>query len=100
MVKIEPALVELVLDDLAVDLNTFNLEPGRSQVRIWGPMHNRDSHCYRAIRTKLGDALRAQYDLSDPLPEPLTEALLRLDQPKGLDLDNLEQRRRFLDDER
>jgi hypothetical protein len=58
-------------------------------------MHNRDSFYYRAIRTKLGDALRAQYDLSEPLPE----ALQNLDQPKGLDLDNPEQRRRFLKDE-
>ena len=62
-------------------------------------MHDRDSFYYRAIRTKLGDALRAQYDLSEPLPQPLTEALLNLDQPKGLDLDNPEQRRRFLKDE-
>jgi hypothetical protein len=63
-------------------------------------MHDRDSFYYRAIRTKLGDTLRAQYDLSEPLPQPLTEALLKLDQPKGLDLDNPEQRRRFLKDER
>ena len=63
-------------------------------------MHNRDSFCYRAIRAKLGDALGASYDLSEQLPEPLTEALLMLDQPKGLDLDDPEQRRRFLEDER
>ena len=60
-------------------------------------MHDRDSFYYRAIRTKLGDTLRAQYDLSEPLPQPLTEALLKLDQPKGLDLDNPEQRRRFFE---
>jgi hypothetical protein len=70
------------------------------QVRIWGPMHDRDSDYYRAIRMKVGDALRAQYDLSEPLTEPLTKALLKLDRPKGLDLDDREQRRRFLDDER
>jgi hypothetical protein len=63
-------------------------------------MHDRDSFYYCAIRTKLGDTLRAQYNLSEPLPQPLTEALLKLDQPKGLDLDNPEQRRRFLKDER
>jgi hypothetical protein len=57
-------------------------------------MRNQDSF-YCAIRTKVGDALRAQYDLSEPLPEPLTKALLKLDQQKGLDLDNPEQRRRF-----
>jgi hypothetical protein len=63
-------------------------------------MHNRNSFYYRAIRTKLGDTLRAQYDLSVPLPQPLTEALLKLDQPKGFDLDNPEQRRRFFEGER
>ena len=62
-------------------------------------MRGQDSYNYRAIRTKLGDTLRAQYDLSEPLPQPLTEALLKLDQPKGLDLDNPEQRRRFFEDE-
>jgi hypothetical protein len=59
-------------------------------------MRGQDSYNYRAIRTKLGDALRAQYDLG----APLTEALLKLDPPKGLDLDDPEQRRRFLKDER
>jgi hypothetical protein len=62
-------------------------------------MQDRDSFYYRAIRTKLGDTLKAQYDLKQPLPEPLTRALLKLDQPKGFDLDNPEQRRRFLEDE-
>ena len=42
-------------------------------------MHDRDSFYYRAIRTKLGDALKAQYDLKQPLPEPLAKALLELD---------------------
>jgi hypothetical protein len=60
-------------------------------------MHDRDSFYRRAIRTKIGDALRAKYDLSEPLSEPLTKALLKLDQPKGLDLDNPEQRRRFME---
>jgi hypothetical protein len=62
-------------------------------------MRDQDSFYHRAIRTKVGNALREQYDLSEPLPEPLTKALLKLDQPKGLDLDNPEQRRRFLEDE-
>jgi hypothetical protein len=53
-------------------------------------MQDRDSF-YRAIRTKISDARRAQHDLSAaPLPEPLKK-----DQPKGLDLDDPEQRRRF-----
>jgi hypothetical protein len=57
-------------------------------------MQNRDGFYYRAIRTKLGDARRAQHHLSAPLPEPLKK-----DQPKGLDLDDPEQRRRFLEDD-
>ena len=37
----------------------------------------RDSFYYRAIRTRLGAALRAQFDLSQPLPDRIT-ALLTL----------------------
>jgi hypothetical protein len=47
-------------------------------------MHDRDSFYYRAIRTKLGDALKAQYDLKQPLPEPLAKALLELDRQEGV----------------
>jgi hypothetical protein len=42
-------------------------------------MQDRDSFYYRAIRTKIGDALRAQYDVKEPLPEPLAKILLELD---------------------
>jgi hypothetical protein len=42
-------------------------------------MQDRDSFYYREIRTKIGDALRAQYDVKEPLPEPLTKILLELD---------------------
>jgi hypothetical protein len=62
-------------------------------------MQDRDSFYYRAIRTKVGNEPKARYDLSQPLPEPLVKALRELDEPKGLDLDNPEQRRRFLKDE-
>ena len=41
-------------------------------------MQDRDSFYYRAIRTKIGDALRAQYDVKEPLPEPLAKILLEL----------------------
>jgi hypothetical protein len=79
----------------------FNLKWDAGEPNLnTGPMRDRDSFYYRAIRTKLGDTLRAQYDLSEPLPEPLTKALVMLDHPKGLDLDDPEQRRRFLEDER
>ena len=37
----------------------------------------RDSFYYRAIRTRLGAALRAQFDMSEPLPDRIT-ALLTL----------------------
>jgi hypothetical protein len=37
----------------------------------------RDSFYYRAIRTRIGAALRAQFDMSQPLPERIT-ALLAL----------------------
>jgi hypothetical protein len=46
-------------------------------------MHDRDSFYYRAIRTKLGDALRAQYDLKEPLPESLATVLFELDRQEG-----------------
>jgi hypothetical protein len=42
-------------------------------------MHDRDSFYYRAIRTKIGDALRAQYDLS-PLPHTFLAILMQLDE--------------------
>jgi hypothetical protein len=38
----------------------------------------RDSFYYRAIRTRIGAALRAQFDLSPPLPERITVLLARL----------------------
>ena len=37
----------------------------------------RDSFYYRAIRTRIGAALRAQFDVSQPLPDRIT-ALLSL----------------------
>ena len=37
----------------------------------------RDSFYYRAIRTRIGAALKAQFDLSQPMPERIT-ALLAL----------------------
>jgi hypothetical protein len=40
-----------------------------------GAMEDRDSFYYRAIRTKVGDAPRAQYDL---LPDTPTKALFEL----------------------
>jgi hypothetical protein len=43
-------------------------------------MQRRENLFYSAIRTKIGDALKEQYDLNEPLPERLTRALLKLDQ--------------------
>jgi hypothetical protein len=58
-------------------------------------MPDRDSFCHRARRTRIGDARRAQHDLNDPLPETLVAT--GGEEPKGLDLDNPGQRRRFMD---
>jgi hypothetical protein len=68
----------------------------------------RDSFYYRAIRTKLSGASRAQHDLNDPPPETLRKKPLSElgrqegvatsgNEPKGLDLDIPEQRRRFIE---
>lgn len=35
---------------------------------------------HRAIQTSLGSALRAQYDLAEPLPDKLTRLLHELDE--------------------
>jgi hypothetical protein len=40
--------------------------------------HLRDPAYSRAIRTKLGDALREQYDLMEPVPPSLVELLAQL----------------------
>jgi hypothetical protein len=41
-------------------------------------MQDLDSFYYRAIRTKLGDAARMQYDLKEPLPDAPIKALFKL----------------------
>jgi hypothetical protein len=43
-----------------------------------GIMQDQDSFYYRAIRTKLGELARTQYDLKEPLPETPTKALFEL----------------------
>ena len=50
-------------------------------------MQDRDSFYRRAIRTKLGDALR----------NPQENVAADANEPKALDLDDPEQRRRFLE---
>jgi hypothetical protein len=60
-------------------------------------MQDRDSFHHRASRTRIGDARRAQHDLNDPLPETLRESVATGKEPKALDLDNPEQRRRFME---
>jgi hypothetical protein len=49
-------------------------------------MQDRDSFYYRAIRTKLGDARKAQHDLNDPLPNQQESVAAGGKEPKGLDL--------------
>jgi hypothetical protein len=43
-------------------------------------MQHQDSFYYLAIRTKLGDALRAKYHLNEPLPKRFIKTFLELDQ--------------------
>jgi hypothetical protein len=42
-----------------------------------------DSFYYRAIRTRIGDALRSQLVPTEPAPESFLKMLLALDQTKG-----------------
>ena len=42
-----------------------------------------DSFYYRAIRTKIGEALRSQLLPTEPPPERLLDLLQQLDQPSG-----------------
>jgi hypothetical protein len=44
----------------------------------------RDSFYYRAIRTRIGAALRAQFDLSQPLPDRIAALLTRLGKENAL----------------
>jgi hypothetical protein len=55
-------------------------------------MQDRDSFYHRASRTRIGDARRAQHDLNQQ-----ESVATGWKEPKGLDLDNPEQRRRFMD---
>lgn len=45
-----------------------------------------DSFYYRAIRTKIGEALRSLLAPTEPPPERLLELLQKLDQLKGEDV--------------
>jgi hypothetical protein len=45
-----------------------------------------DSFYYRAIRTKIGEALRSQLVPTEPPPERLLDLLQELDQLKGDDV--------------
>ena len=59
-------------------------------------MQDRDSFYYRAIRTRLGDALKT---LTKPLELDRQQSVAAGEkEPKGLDLDKPEQRRRFIED--
>jgi hypothetical protein len=42
-----------------------------------------DSFYYRAIRTRIGEALRTLFVPTEPAPERFVKLLLALDQPKG-----------------
>lgn len=42
-----------------------------------------DSFCYRAIRTRMGEALRTLFVPTEPSPKRHVKLLHALDQPKG-----------------
>jgi hypothetical protein len=50
---------------------------------ISDPVDFSDSFYYRAIRTKIGEALRSQLVPTEPPPEKFLKLLRALDQPKG-----------------
>jgi hypothetical protein len=58
----------------------------RTEICLGGAMQDRDSFYHRAIRTKLGEAMRAQQE----------NVAADGKETKGLDLDDPEQRRRFI----
>jgi hypothetical protein len=47
----------------------------------------KDSFYYRAIRTRIGAALRAQFDMSQPLPDRITALLGMLGKENGAPAD-------------
>jgi hypothetical protein len=47
-------------------------------MKPWGCHAGPISFYYRAIRTKLGDAPRTQYDMKEPLPDAPIRALFEL----------------------
>jgi hypothetical protein len=68
---LEPVLTDQIVPRERHNWGNDNLD-GEA---IGGAMEDRDSFYYRAIRTKLGDAPRAQYDI---LPDTPTKALFEL----------------------
>lgn len=58
----------------------------------------RDSFYFRAIRTRIGAALQAQYDLEKPLPDRISDLLSKLDQADAAHSAGNEAGRRRADD--
>jgi hypothetical protein len=50
-----------------------------------GNLRGDDSFYYRAIRTRIGVALRSQLVPTEPTPERFLKLLLALDQPNGME---------------
>jgi hypothetical protein len=59
----------------------------RTEFEYGGAMQDRDSFYHRAIRAKLGEAMKAQQE----------NVAADGKEPKALDLDDPEQRRRFME---
>jgi hypothetical protein len=98
MVPARTKVSNIEQSELLTKFKSAGTQANRTESEYGGTMEDRDSFYHRAIRTTLGDALKT-----------LTKPLLELHQqqsvaaggkePKGLDLDNLEQRRRFMEGE-
>jgi hypothetical protein len=80
------------IEERTTPLTEFNLtcwDAGDSNLNLGVAMQDRDSFYHHAIRTKLGEATRVQRE----------NVVADGKEPKGLDLDNPEQRRRSMEGE-
>src|SRR5271170_4279557 len=70
-----------------------------SAIQLWAstamserPEDFSDSFYYRAIRTRIGEALRTLFVPTEPAPERFVKLLLALDRPKGAHNSGMEEK--------
>src|SRR5271167_3022950 len=68
------------------------IESWASTAMSEGPDDFSDSFYYRAIRTKIGEALRTLFVPTEPAPERFLKLLLALDRPKGAHNSGMEEK--------